>query len=113
MTNVKPLGRLSMAEARAILPELEASGLSIQAFARERGLQTWALYKVARDARTVARPKRSSLAEVLVVPPPQRHRGSASSTTLEVTLSSGLAVRVPREFDDVTLRRLLGVLRSC
>ena len=104
---------LSMAEARALLPELEASGSSVAAFARERGLQTWSLYKAARGAKKSARPKRSSLAEVLVVSRSQRRSGSAPAAQLEVALPSGLAVRVPHGFDDVTLRRLLGILGSC
>jgi len=98
-------------EARKLLEEQRGSGLSIAAFARSKGVRAWSLYNAQAIARR--RPRRSSeaaLAEVRVVDAPAKQNNLAA---LELALPSGIAIRVNRDFDEVALRRVLGVLASC
>ena len=109
----EPPRTLPAAEARALLEEQRQSGMSIAAFARERNVKPWVLYNAHASARRRAARERSSrFAEVQVVderPSP----AAASDSAIEIALPSGVAIRVRRDFDEVALRRLLGVLGSC
>ena len=101
------------AEARALLQEQRASKLSIAAFARAQGVQPWSLY----NAKAVERRKNEGrgaerFARVAVV----AEAGADArrpAAPIELTLPSGLSLQVGTDFDEVTLRRLLGVLASC
>jgi hypothetical protein len=89
-----------------LLKQQEGSGLSIAAFARQHGLRPWRLYQ-ANQARR--RTQDSHFVEVSMDPawsPPP-------SPSLEVVMPGGLCIRVPMEFDESMLKRLLGVLGSC
>ena len=99
------------AEARKLLEEQRQSALNIAAFARSKGVQPWSLYNArAIERRRARRKSESQLAEVRVVDAPAT---SALSSTVELALPSGIAIRVTRDFDEVALRRVLGVLGSC
>lgn len=93
-------------EIPGFLAELAKSGESLASFARLRGLSTWKLYKARR--KSVARKSAAPVFErVRIVGAP------VVSSCIELEHSSGHRLRVPTGFDDVTLRRVLGVLESC
>ena len=96
---------------RQVLAELRASGLSVAAFARERGLSAWTIYDWRRRLREQSGGARNELDLVKVTvaapaPAPQ-------ASTIAVELEAGHRVYVPAGFDAAELRRLLEVLASC
>lgn len=97
---------------RHLLAEHEGSELSLAAFAREKGIAPYRLYDARRRSRLQRRKRdlldRDAFAEVRV-----KDATDPASAALELTLPSGYAIRLARDFDEVTLRRLLGVLGSC
>ena len=114
MQEAEPRRRITAAEARALLPEVESSGLSTAAFARERGLEAWPLYNAIAVARRRDQGRhRAAFAEVSVVSAKGSQGAPASTAPLEIALPSGLTVRVPSTFDEVALLRLLGTLAAC
>lgn len=95
-------------EIPGLLAELGASGESLAAFARERGLSTWKLYK-ARRMLECAEGAAAVFERVRVV-----GTGEAPAPpSIEVEHSCGHRLRVPVGFDAATLRRLVEVLESC
>ena len=93
---------------RQILAEQRASGLSVAAFARERGLSAWTIYDWRRRLREQpGQEDKAELVQVNIAPSAPR------TTTIAVELEAGLRVHVPAGFDAAELRRLLGVLTSC
>lgn len=91
-----------------LLAELEASGLSVVRFARERGLSPWTLYEWRRRLRRKeALREREAFVELKLI------REPSPATTMSIELPSGLRVHVPRGFEEADLRRLVGVLSSC
>lgn len=107
----EPLRSVPAAEARELLKEQRLSSLNIATFARSRGVQPWALYNAqAIERRRIRRASESRLAEVRVVEAPA---DSGAPTAVELALPSGVSIRVTRDFDEVALRRVLGVLGTC
>ena len=105
--------KITAAQARALLPELNASGLPLAEFARQRGIAAAPLYNERRSARLKAsRSRRAAFAEVVVARADSPPR-AATSDHYEVGLPNQLTLRIPRNFDDVSLRRLLGTLSAC
>jgi len=95
----------------AALEEIEQSGSSVAAFARERGLPSWKLYEERRRRRQRRR-KREIQAEPEFVPvrlAPVR----TSEAPFELLLRGGRKLRIPAGFDEATLQRLVRVLESC
>jgi len=107
------LRNVPAAEARALLEAQEASGSSIAAFAREQGVRPWALYNARAAARRRGKQDAEpAFTEVRVVDErtkPSVPRGSG----VELSLPSGLSVQINDGFDEVTLRRVLGILATC
>jgi len=99
-------------ELPELLKELEASGESVSGFARERGLLPWKLYEARRDGQGRPRNKRARRPDLLPVRIVDENTTRAA-TPFELVLSSGHRLVIPREFDETTLRRLMGVLASC
>ena len=109
----EPVKRVTAAEARALLIEQKTSGLSVAAFARQKSVPSWSLYNAIAIARRRARRKAEKhFAEVNIIEneplpePPQ-------NALIELALPSGISLRVGAGFDEVTLRRLLGMLATC
>lgn len=99
------------AEARELLKEQRQSSQNIATFARSRGVHPWSLYNAqAMERRRSLRRQESHLAEVRVVDQPIN---AGVPAAMELALSSGIVIRVTRDFDEVALRRVLGVLGSC
>ncbi len=86
-----------------LLEEQKRSGMSVAAFARERGVPVWRLYQAGKVRR---RRRRAEFIEVAVSREPK-------AAPLEIVVPGDLRVRVPRDFDEPTLRRLLAALTSC
>jgi hypothetical protein len=102
--------RLDAQEVPELLRELDASGQSLAAFARERGLETWRLYEARRKAGDGGpRRKRRRAVELA----PVEVRVPSPAAPLELALASGHVLRIPAGFDEAELRRLLGVLTGC
>jgi len=97
------------AEVPGLLRELEASGQSLAAFAKTRGLRSWKLYKARQRLRGSGSRRRRSLdlVPVTVVEPVVR------SAPIDLVLASGHRLVLTHDFDEVLLRRLLGVMASC
>ena len=103
----------SRPETSQQLADLDASGLTVAEFARQRGISADRLYWARRQARAAAK-KRGEPAttreftEVVVSDLP-----SPAAASIELRLPTGIAIGVSADFDEVTLRRLLGVLTPC
>lgn len=92
-----------------LLEAQRRSGKSVAAFAKEHGIQPWRLYQAGQPRRTGKRRKtrrRSEFVEIVKAKEPE-------APVLEIVVRGDLRVRVPRHFDESTLRRLLGALASC
>lgn len=109
-------------DARALLEEQRASGLNIATFARSKGIPPWVLYNARAQERRRASRARSThvtstrassmrFTKVDIVDPVQDSPGVTGP--IELALPSGVVLRVRRDFDELTLRRLLGVIGSC
>ncbi len=97
---------------RALLAEQEASGRSVAAFSRERGLNPWCLYDLRRRQRRRESAKRR-VGEPPAFVPVQLIGEPAATGALEVVLGHGRRIQVPCGFDERELRRLVEVLESC
>ena len=86
-----------------LIEDQKRSGMSIAAFAKEHGVPVWKLYQAGRRRRR----RRTDFVEVAVGPK------APAPPPLEVVLPGDLRVRIPPDFDETTLRRLLGALTSC
>lgn len=95
--------RWTRREAGEVLAELERSGASLAAFARREGLSAERLY------RWRARLTKTKATFVEIRPDAVVNRGGAA---LEVVLAGGRTLRVPSDFDEVALRRLIAVLEG-
>ena len=95
-----------------LLAEQEASGLSLIEFARERGLSPWTLYGWRRKLGRARRRRRTEESEAGFVAVDVL--GAAVATgEIEVQLSDGVLVRVPRDVAIARLVELVRALRSC
>jgi len=100
-------------DIKSILGEFAASGQSVGAFARSRGLAVWRLrYALARrDGKRPTQAKRST-APVLI--PVRVVEGKSNpSSSLELLLVGGHRVRIEADFDAELLRRVVKALASC
>jgi transposase-like protein len=87
-------------EARAILKQLDASGLSVREFAARHGLETQRLY---RWRAQLAFPGPAAV-------PPFVEIERSPSVAIEVVLRSGHVIRVREGFGEDALRRVVAVL---
>jgi hypothetical protein len=97
---------------RRLLQEQEASGSSLRAFALERGLSPWTLYgwrsRLKRSVTAGSPPaddERFVAVDVIA--------GAESASGIEVVLSDGVVVRLPREVGLERLVEFVRALRSC
>lgn len=97
--------RWSVAQAQAVLAELEQSGLSVEQFAAEAGLKADRLRRWARRLRAAGGP-------LFVEVATPRARASTLLERFEVELGGGRVVRVLAEFDGQALRRLVEALEG-
>jgi len=103
-------------DIEALLVEFDSSGQSAASFARAKGLPSWKLYSALNRRRGKKRAR--SLGPVRDKPEliPVRivaAAASSSAKSLELLLASGHRVLVPADFDELSLRRLVGALTRC
>jgi hypothetical protein len=104
----------SQSDISALLDELACSGQSTASFARAHGLPPWKLYQALRQRQRKA--QRSVKAPVTVLGDlvaVHLAPASVASAPIELVTAGGLRLRVPPDFDEVHLRRLLGALVGC
>jgi hypothetical protein len=92
--------RWTEADAAAVLSALDASGLSVYAFAEREGLDADRLYRWRLRLQGSRRHRSPAFVEIK----------PAATSPIEVLLRSGLVLRVPGGFDEGALRRLVQVL---
>lgn len=112
-------GRRGEAYYGLLLAEQAASGRSLRAFAMERGLSPWTLYRwrgrLGRSKRRVPARSRASRAAAFVavdVVGGSRPVEDVPSG-FEVVLADGCRVRMPRDIAIERLAELVRALRSC
>ena len=96
-----PRRRWPSEEARAVLERLRASGLSVREFAAVENLAVQRLYRWRAHLGSTS----SGNGEFVEIKP-------AAFRVIEVVLRSGEMLRVPRDFDEETLRRLGALARA-
>jgi hypothetical protein len=87
-------------DAAAVLAALDASRLSVYAFATREGLDADRLYRWRLRLQGSRRHRSPAFVEIK----------PAATSPIEVLLRSGLVLRVPGGFDEGTLRRLVRTL---
>jgi hypothetical protein len=98
-------GQWSEVEARGVLTALAKSGLSVEKFARERGITPQRIYWWKKKLPARAAGKSVSLLPVKVTQDTAR-RGEP----VTVLLRTGHMVKVGRDFDEVAFARVVAVL---
>jgi hypothetical protein len=109
----KKRARRTRAEWSVVVSDLGASGRSMSAYARERGVSLGSLsywkQKLAAETSTSMTPKAKPVfSEVVVVP-----RVRTTPARIEVVTRHGAAVRLEGGFDAGLLREVLRVVESC
>jgi transposase-like protein len=97
--------RWTDADARAVLAAMDASGLSVAAFAGREGLDPQRLYFWRRRLET-------GLVEVAPAPAFIEVRHAAERERVEIVLRSGRIVRVAESIDVGVLRHLIEALEQ-
>ena len=112
MNTADPIQKITAAEARELLPELEVSDLSVAEFARQRNVDQVPLYNARRAARVAtSKASREKFARVTVQN--RESAPTAGGSAIEIELPNRFRLRVPAGFDEVNLRRVLAVIGSC
>lgn len=93
------------------LDEIEQSGCGVAAFARERSLPRWRLYEGLRRRRRKAGVK-SEPAEPEFVPV-RLTPTKPSAVPFELVLAGSRTLRIPENFDESALQRLVRTLETC
>lgn len=101
--------RSRSSDVERLLDELETSGQTVAAFAREHGIPAQRLYWARRKRRRDQTDEEAVAFGQLHV----TGEGHDASGAVEVRLPGGVSILLTRDFDDVALRRVLGVLGSC
>jgi transposase-like protein len=101
-TRVSARRRWRAKEARAILKQLDASGLSVREFAARYGLETQRLYRW--------RAQLASTGPAAAPPFVEIERSVGPGVAIEVVLRSGHVIRVRDGFGEDALRRVVAVL---
>ena len=102
--------RLSGEEAKQVVEEYEASGLTRRAFCAGRGLSVSALDKSRQRVVAAAQRTASSDGRLVTVEVLPGNSASKAMTSLCVELENGRRIGVGSGFDAATLERLLAVL---
>ena len=114
MNTETPIQKISAAQARALLPELEQSGLPLAEFARQRNVDRAPLYNARRAARMAASTtNHRKFARVTVLDSRGEPAPALSSAAIVVELPNHIRVQIPSGVDEVSLRRVLKVAGSC
>lgn len=96
------------ADARAVLVEQEASGLSLSDFARREGIDADRLYRWRRVLAQAAGRETTAVVQPAVI---ELRAGPRSPERVEVVLASGVTLRVAETIDPSALARLIAAVR--
>ena len=96
-----------------LIAEFESSGLTRTEFAAAHGfhpanLSNWK-WRLIREQRDGAEPKKTRAGRVTFVEVTRSSYGDATER-IEIAIDARVIVRVPQQFDEHTLRRVLAVL---
>lgn len=97
-------------EMRGVIRDLKESGLGVRAYAKKLGIPATRLWYWQRRLRVLDEKQDKASMDFLpvtVVPDPP------SPALLTVEARTGRRILVPTDFDEATVRRLLGVIESC
>lgn len=112
MNTTDPIQKITAAQARDLLPELELSDLSVAEFARQRNVDHVPLYNARRASRmATSKASREKFAQVTIQD--RETAPTAGGSAIEIELPNRYRLRVPAGFDEVNLRRVLTVIGSC
>src|ERR1700677_3092153 len=95
-------------EWRLIIDEQRASGLTVAAYCRDRGIKDSAFYAWKRRLRSPGKSNRSSVPVFVEVKPPK----TSASEAIEICLSGGRRLLVRRGFDPNLLMDLVRTLEA-
>jgi hypothetical protein len=105
--------RRSSEEVKRLVVEFETSGLRRNEFCRTRGIALSTLRRHLKNhSLGAAAAKAGSRLVAVELPGRNPKRNPATTCALEVVLSSGRRIEVRREFDSVTLGRVVKVLEG-
>jgi hypothetical protein len=107
----KKKSRWTVADARAALSELAASGLSVRAFARSEGLDEERLYRWRRRFSAETVPQAIALTSATPALIEIRSSPQRRTEPVEIVLTSGVTLRVAEAIDPAALTRLVAALR--
>ena len=99
-------------EVQALLEAQAESGMSLAAFARERGVSNWKLYK----AKRAAKPRGAATFDPVTIVADQASGQSVAESSAQLfalELGPGLVLRIPPDFDELALRRVVDALVAC
>jgi len=98
------------AELESLLKELSSKGQSIASFCRDHGIPTGRIYQAKQRA---ARRKQRKLVGAGIELVRAQIATDPQASPVEILLAGGHRLALRADFDEVALRRLLGVLASC
>lgn len=98
-------------EMREMMSAWEDSGLTQREFAEEEGLSYTAFQYWRRRLKEVDEEPSAEIVPLRIVDDGASTR--ASDDRIEIRFKDGVAVVVPRDFDDDQLRRVVEALRAC
>jgi hypothetical protein len=108
--------RRSASEWQSLILRWEASGESLEHFCRRQGIHPptlrwwrWRLKDLGLAKPESPRAATPQFAEICLAEPAE---GASEAGGFELRWSDGLTLRIPRQFDEVALRRLLMVLEA-
>ena len=96
-------------EMRGVFARWKDSGLSLRAFGKREGMSYNKLQYWRRKLREGEAEEKPAFGEIHLV----EEAKEIEPEVFEVCLSNGVGVGVPSGFDEVELRRLIGVLSTC
>lgn len=99
----RPAGEAE-AEWRARLESWDASGVSLRAFALREGLDPHSAWRWKKRLRGAA-PAATGFAAVVV-----EHAAGTRSVPFELVVGAGMSLRIPADFDEAALMRLIALL---
>jgi transposase-like protein len=105
--------RWTLADARAALSALAASGLSVSTFAHREGLDEERLYRWRRRLAAETKAEGRAAAPIATAALIELRPSPRPPEPIEVVLKSGVTLRVAETIDPSALARLVAALRRC
>ena len=109
MPRTKRASPWTVAEARAALEQMGASGLSVGEFARRHGVDAARLYRWRR--RFSGERQQTRAVPVAAAPIIELRTAARRADPVEIVLASGVTLRVAETIDPTALARLVTALR--